>query len=90
MANASGTLYTGVTNDIERRVHEHKNHVVPGFKAKYRINQLLYFEEHDTPSAAIAREKQIKGWRRNRKIGLIQSVNPNWKDLAADWYSTTT
>ncbi len=90
MANASGTLYTGVTNDIERRVHEHKNHVVPGFTAKYRINQLLYFEEHDTPSAAIAREKQIKGWRRNRKIGLIQSVNPNWKDLAADWYSTTT
>jgi putative endonuclease len=87
MTNVSGTLYTGVTNNIERRVYEPQNHVTAGFTAKYRISKLLYYEEHDSASTAIAREKQIKGWRRRRKIELIESVNPNWKDLAADWFS---
>ncbi len=89
MSNVSGTLYTGVTNDIERRVFEHKNHVVPGFTAKYRIGRLLYFEEYDSAAYAIAREKEIKGWRRSRKIALIESMNKQWRDLAADWFANS-
>ena len=85
MTNASGTLYTGVTNDLERRVHEHRNHLAPGFTAKYRIHKLLYYEEFVGPSEAIAREKEIKGWLRRKKIALIESINPAWKDLAAEW-----
>ena len=85
MTNASGTLYTGVTNDLKRRVHEHKNHLTPGFTTKYQINKLLYYEELTGPLEAIAREKQIKGWLRRKKIALIESMNPPWKDLSADW-----
>ncbi|HXR24307.1 MAG TPA: GIY-YIG nuclease family protein [Candidatus Binataceae bacterium] len=85
MTNASGTLYTGVTNDLERRVHEHKSHLTPGFTARYQIDKLLYYEEWVGPLEAIAREKQIKGWLRRKKIALIESKNPAWKDLSADW-----
>ena len=82
MTNKSRTLYTGVTNDLERRVYEHKQKLVPGFTAKYNITRLVYFEVTQDIQAAIAREKQIKGWLRSKKIALIESVNPGWKDLS--------
>jgi putative endonuclease len=69
-----------------RRVYEHKNHVVKGFTKKYNVSNLVYFEETDDVSAAIAREKEIKGWLRMRKIALIKSLNPAWTDLSAEWF----
>ena len=84
MTNNSGTLYTGVTNDLERRTAEHKEHVFRGFTDRYKINRLLYYEVFQDVSEAIAREKQIKAWRRNKKLDLIVSMNPKWKDLAAE------
>ena len=86
MTNKSRTLYTGVTNNLERRVWEHKNKAIPGFTAKYNITKLVYYEEGTQVSEAIAREKQIKGWLRARKIALIESMNPEWRDLSDDWY----
>ena len=75
-------LYTGVTNDLIRRVYEHKNHLAEnGFTSKYRVNKLVYFEETSDIKAAIEREKQIKSWSRNRKTDLIFENNPNWIDL---------
>jgi putative endonuclease len=85
MTNRSGTLYTGVTNDLARRVHEHKNKLIPGFTAKYNITKLVYYETTNDVRTAIAREKQIKGWLRAKKVALIESVNPSWDDLSADW-----
>lgn len=85
MTNASRTLYTGVTNNLERRVFEHKNHLVEGFTTKYKITKLVYFEETSDITAAITREKQIKGWLRRKKVALIESVNPEWQDLSAEW-----
>lgn len=81
-----GTLYIGVTNSLERRVWQHKTKSVAGFTARYGVDQLVYFEEFRDVSNAIAREKQLKGWLRDKKIALIQKDNPLWKDLAADWY----
>jgi putative endonuclease len=82
MTNKSGTLYTGVTNNLERRIYEHKQHLVKGFTNKYNIDKLVYFEETNDIHAAISREKQIKGWLRQKKIALIESMNPGWKDLS--------
>ena len=82
VANKSRTLYTGVTNDLERRVFEHKNKLVSGFTEKYNVNRLVFYEETSDINAAITREKQIKGWLRARKIELIESVNPEWLDLS--------
>ena len=87
MTNKSRTLYTGVTNDLERRVYEHKKKLVPGFTAKYNIDRLVYYEATEDVNAAISREKQIKGWLRAKKIALIESVNPVWRDLSLDWSS---
>jgi putative endonuclease len=81
MTNRSRTLYTGVTNDLRRRVQEHKEKLVPGFTQKYNITQLVYYEETPDVRAAIAREKQIKSWLRAKKVALIESVNPGWRDL---------
>ena len=78
-----GTLYLGVTNDLCRRVHEHQSKSVPGFSAKYDVDRLVYFEAYDDPEAAISREKQIKKWRREWKVRLIEQTNPNWHDLSA-------
>jgi putative endonuclease len=86
MTNRSKTLYTGVTNDLMRRVYEHKNKMIDGFTNKYNITKLVYYEETNDVQAAIAREKQIKGWLRRKKISLIESVNPNWKDLSEGWF----
>ena len=85
MTNRSRTLYTGVTNDLERRVYEHKQKFIPGFTAKYNISQLVYFEATQDVHAALAREKQIKGLLRSKKIAVIESVNPQWKDLSSEW-----
>jgi len=82
----NGTLYTGVTNDIERRVYEHKHKLTPGFTSRYNVNRLMYYDEYNDIRDAIAREKQIKGWLRKKKIALIESMNPNWDDLSAGWY----
>lgn len=86
MTNRSGTLYTGVTNDLERRVDEHKRKVGSKFTAKYNINRLIYYETFTDIRDAIAREKQIKGWRRSKKIALIESTNPMWEDISEEWY----
>ena len=80
------TIYTGVTNDIVRRVWEHKYGNIKGFTHIYKCNILLYFEQFSDINQAIAREKQIKGWRRDKKIELIVALNPERQDLAADWF----
>ncbi len=85
MTNKSRTLYTGVTNDLQRRVYEHKHKLVPGFTSRYNIIQLVYFEATQDVRAAIAREKQIKGRLRVKKIALIESANPCWQDLSDTW-----
>ncbi len=87
MANKSRTLYTGMTNDLERRVYEHKHKLEKGFTSKYNITRLVWYEEFDGVEQAIEGEKKIKGWRRLKKIALIDSVNREWKDLAEGWFS---
>ena len=77
----NGTLYIGVTNDLKRRVFEHKNGLIDGFTKKYRVNRLVYFEKIDDPYLAILREKRLKKWNRAWKIQLIEEKNPDWKDL---------
>jgi putative endonuclease len=89
MTNLAHTLYTGVTNNLERRVYEHKMKLIPGFTARYDLTTLVYYEVTGDVEAAIAREKQIKGWLRSKKITLIESVNPKWKDLSNEWYDTS-
>ena len=79
-------LYTGVTNDLERRLYEHKNEIDPNsYTARYHVHKLVYYEETSDPNAAITREKQIKSWSRKRKNTLIERVNPHWEDLSASW-----
>ena len=76
----NGTLYTGVTSDIAKRIWEHKNNVVEGFTKRYGVHQLVWFELHETLESAIQRDKQIKEWKRKWKLELIESANPNWQD----------
>jgi putative endonuclease len=80
MTNRSRTLYVGVTNDLERRVHEHKSGLVEAFTKRYKINRLVYFAETSNIEGAITREKEIK------KIDLVEAANPGWKDLSEGWY----
>lgn len=82
LASRSRALYTGVTNDIERRLQEHRRGSVPGFTSRYKIFRLVYCENFGDVRDAIAREKEIKGWRREKKIQLIQYRNPSWQDLS--------
>jgi putative endonuclease len=87
MCNSSRTLYVGVTNNIERRVLEHRSGTGEGkFTSRYRIRRLVYYEQLGPPIAAITREKQIKGWDRAKRIALITSLNPAWNDLADGWF----
>jgi putative endonuclease len=88
MASASRTLYTGVTNNLERRALQHRRKLLGEFTARYNINRLVYYEVSREIFAAIAREKQIKSWGRKKKIALIESVNRDWKDLSAAWHKT--
>jgi putative endonuclease len=84
MASYRRVLYIGVTNNLERRVYEHKHGLLPGFTSKYRVNRLVYFEETPDVRAALEREKQIKGWLRSKKIALIEAANPDWRDLSTE------
>jgi len=81
LTNKSNTLYIGVTNDLIRRLYEHKNKLAPGFTRKYNINKLVYYEVFDGPETAIRKEKEIKGWNRKKKIELIKKVNPSFEEL---------
>ncbi|MCB8985017.1 MAG: GIY-YIG nuclease family protein [Ardenticatenaceae bacterium] len=85
LASPSRTLYTGVTNNLARRVYEHKHKLIPGFTSRYNVGLLVYFETFNTPQEAIAREKQIKGWVRRKKIALVEENNPSWEDLSEAW-----
>ena len=85
LTGRTGTLYVGVTNDLERRMSEHRRRLVPGFASKYGLTRLAYYEQTPDVESAIAREKQIKGWRRSRKVALIESSNPAWDDLSREW-----
>ena len=85
LSSSSGTLYTGVTNDIERRVREHKQKRGDGFTSRYDCNRLVYYQRFQWVHAAIAREKQIKSWSRAKKLALIESRNPRWEDLSRLW-----
>ncbi len=78
----NNVLYTGITNNIARRIYEHKNKIVKGFTSKYNIDKLIYIEEYSNPEETIAREKQIKAGSRKRKIQLIEKLNPQWRDLS--------
>ncbi len=85
MSNKVNTvLYTGVTDALQRRVHEHKEGSIEGFTKKYNVNKLVYYEDFSNPLDAIAGEKKIKGWSRWKKVQLIQLKNPNWKDLSLE------
>ena len=86
MSGLSRRLYVGVTNDLYRRVYEHKHHLVEGFTKRYNLTHLVYFEAGEDVSGAISREKQIKGWLRSKKVALIESFNPKWDDLAEIWF----
>ena len=79
-------IYTGVTNNLERRVYEHRNKMVDGFTKQYNIDKLVYFEQTTDVKAALEREKQIKGLRREKKNSLVNSINPDWSDLSSGWY----
>ena len=79
----NGTLYIGVTNDLVRRVHEHKTHAVAGFTSQYDVDQLVWFDQTDSIETAIRTEKRLKGWKRDWKIALIEKTNPDWTDLYA-------
>jgi putative endonuclease len=86
MASKSRVIYTGVTNDLARRVWEHKQKLIPGFTHKHNVTKLVYFEKFDRIEEAIAREKVIKGWLRRKKIALIEGRNGAWRDLAYGWF----
>ena len=88
LASRSRVLYVGVTNDLIRRVLEHKSHLVPGFTRRYNVDRLVFFEATADVRVALAREKEVKGWRRAKKVALVEGQNPLWRDLAAEWTTT--
>lgn len=81
----NGTLYTGITNNIYRRVHEHKKGLIPGFTKNYKVHRLVHVESYQNINDALLREKQMKKWKRQWKIKRIEEHNPDWKDLALEW-----
>jgi putative endonuclease len=85
MASRSLTLYVGITSDLQRRTIQHQNHRFDGFTSKYKVERLVYYERFANVHSAIAREKQLKNWRRDKKIALIKSMNPTWLDLSEEW-----
>jgi putative endonuclease len=87
MSSKTRTLYTGITNNLERRVYEHKNKLILGFTAKYNLTWLVWFAETNDIREAIAREKQVKAWTRAKRVTLIEEMNPEWEDLSTYWYS---
>jgi len=87
LANPARMLYVGVTNNLQQRVSQHRSQAIPGYTRQYNITRLIYFETTANVKAAIAREKQIKGWLRAKKVALIESQNREWADLSEGWYS---
>ena len=85
MVSHTGTLYVGVTGYLDHRISQHKMDSIEGFTKKYKVHRLVYYETYDHVLSAIRREKQLKGWRREKKIGLIEKINPRWEDLAESW-----
>lgn len=85
MSSLTGTLYVGMSNNLARRVYQHKEKEIEGFTKRYHIDRLVYFEQFFDVRDAIAREKSVKKWRRSKKIELIKSMNPTWKDLSEEW-----
>jgi len=79
-------MYIGMTNDLRRRLYEHRQELVDGFTKKYHVHKLVYYEQTSDVNAAIAREKQLKGWNRKRKNALVMSMNPEWNDLSDQWF----
>ena len=90
LSSRTRVLYIGVTNNLMRRVLEHKKNVNVGFTSKYHVHQLVYYEEYNDVRIAISREKELKGWLRKKKIALIESMNPEWSDLSDGWYDQET
>jgi putative endonuclease len=84
LAGKSGVLYTGMTNDLVRRVREHKQKQIEGFTRKYNVTNLVWYEAHGRATSAIAREKQIKAWTRAKRVALIEAANPQWRDLSEE------
>ena len=78
-------MYVGVTNNLQRRIYEHKEKLIDGFTSKYNVNKLVYYEETTDVKSAISREKELKGWRRSKKDALVATMNQNWEDLSKDW-----
>ncbi len=78
-------MYVGVTNNLQRRIYEHKEKLIDGFTSKYNVNKLVYYEETTDIKSAISREKELKGWRRSKKDALVVTMNQNWEDLSKDW-----
>jgi len=85
LVSRTGTLYVGITGYIDRRIAQHKMDSIEGFTKKYKVHRLVYYETYGHVQNAIRREKQLKGWRREKKIGLIEKMNPRWQDLAENW-----
>jgi putative endonuclease len=90
VASRAHTLYIGITSKLEQRIWEHKSGKYPGFSATYNCNRLVWLEQFTNPTTAIAREKQLKGWTRAKKIALIETTNRTWQDLSEDWYPPTS
>jgi putative endonuclease len=88
LASRSGVLYIGVTRDLLRRMYQHRVGQVPGFTQRYHVNRLVFYEETPSARRAFERERQIKGWKRQKKIRLIETLNPEWVDLAEEWFPT--
>jgi putative endonuclease len=86
LTSKSRTIYIGVTNNLERRVLEHRSKIIPGYTREYNIDRLVYFEIFGDIRQAINREKQLKGWKRSKKIRLLETINPTWEDLSMDWF----
>jgi putative endonuclease len=89
LASHRRVLYTGITSDLRRRVYQHRHGLIPGFTREYAVNRLVYFESTSHIRAAIERERQIKSWRREKKVRLIETVNAGWLDLSEDWFQTS-
>jgi len=85
LSSKSGVLYVGSTSDLARRIHQHRHGLMPGFTSSYRVNRLVWWDMTPNSRAAVAREREIKSWRRERKVRLIEATNPGWLDLAVDW-----
>ena len=89
LGSLSRVLYTGRTSDLHGRVYQHKSGMLPGFTSRYRVNRLDWFDMHESISAGVDREREIKSWRRSKKVVLIESDNDAWLDLAAGWFGTS-